>query len=80
MIRNTELYFSAEKLAKIFEVLEPGYTYNNQWDCSSVIDLFFTLYEEFLNHEDFEGRNNAQRILDSLKILTSVSIQCNAII
>ena len=76
MIRNTELYFSAEKLAKIFEVLEPGYTYYNQWDCSSVIDLFFTLYEEFLYHEDFEGKNNAQRILDSLKILTSVSIQC----
>ena len=74
MIRNTELYFSAAKLDKIFEILEPGYTYYDQWDCSSVIDLFFTLYEQFLCHEDFVGKKNAQRILDSLKIITSVSI------
>ena len=52
MIRIHKQTYSASKLAKGFEVLEPGYTYCHQWDYSSVADLFFTLYETFLHNEN----------------------------
>ena len=79
MIRIPKQTYSASKLAKGFEVLEPGYTYCHQWDYSSVADLFFTLYEAFLHNENFEGKNNnALVILNLLKInrITIISIQC----
>ena len=44
MIKNPKHTYSAVKLAKIYGVLEPGYIYMHQWDCSSVVDTFFTLY------------------------------------
>ena len=77
MIRNPKHTFSASNLARVFEVLEPGYTYCDQWDCSSVVDLFFTLYEAFIGQEYFEGKNNAQTILDSLKIIMNECTTCN---
>ena len=76
MTSNPKQTFSAAKLAKVYEVLEPGYTYCNQWDCSSVVDSFFTLYEEFLFLENFGGKNNAQEILKSLKTTTIITVQC----
>ena len=76
MIRNTKKYYSASKLAKIYEVLEPGYTFYDQWDCSSVVDLIFKLYENFLCNEEFDGKSKAQEIINSLKIITIISTQC----
>ena len=77
MIRHPQHTFSTSKLAKVFEVLEPDYTYLDQWDCSSVVDLFFTLYDAFIGQENFEGKNDAQAILDSLKITMNVCTTCN---
>ena len=68
MIRNPTHTFSASRLAKAFEELENNYTYGNQWDCSSVVDLFLTLYNDFICLEIFEGKNDAKVVLDSLKI------------
>ena len=77
MIQNPKHTFSTVKLAKIFEVLEPGYIYGHQWDCSEVVDKFFTLFEEFIYNENFDGKSNDQEILNSLKVRTIVSTQCN---
>ena len=77
MIKNPELTLSTTKLAKIFEVLEPGYIYTHQWDCSEIVDTFFTLFEAFIYNENFDGKSDAQEILNSLKIRTKVSTQCN---
>ena len=77
MIHNPDLTLSTAKLAKIFEVLEPGYIFGQQWDCASVVDTFFTLFEHFINNENFVGKNTAQEILNSLKVTTAVSTQCN---
>ena len=77
MIRNPNHTFSASNLARVFEVLERDYTYCDQWDCSSVVDLFFTLYDAFIGQEYFEGKNNAQAILDSLKIIMNECTTCN---
>ena len=76
MIRNSKHTFSASRLAKAFEELEKNYIYGNQWDCSSVVDLFLTLYDDFICLEIFEGKNNAKVILDSLKIINSVRRKC----
>ena len=79
MIRIPKQTYSASKLAKGFEVLEPGYTYFHQWDNSSVGDLFFTLYKAILRNENFEAKkNNALLILNSIKIniIKFISIQC----
>merc|ERR1712243_450 len=46
-------------------------------DCSSVVDRFFTLFEAFINNENFNGKSNAQDILHSLKVTTEVSTQCS---
>ena len=77
MIKNQKLTLSTAKLAKIFEILEPGYIYSHQWDCSQVVDTFFTLFEAFINNENFEGKSNALDILNSLKVTMKVSTQCN---
>ena len=77
MIKNPELTLSTTKLAKIFEVLEQGYIYTHQWDCSEIVDTFFTLFEAFIYNENFDGKSDAQEILNSLKIRTKVSTQCN---
>ena len=77
MIKNPKRTFSTVKLAKIYEVLEPGYIYGNQWDCSSVLGTFFTLFEAFIYTENFNGKSNAQEILNSLKVTMTVSTKCN---
>ena len=77
MIQNPKHTLSTAKLAKIYEVLEPGYLYSHQWDCSSVVDLFFTLFKHFIYNENFDGKSNAQEILNSLKVTTTVSTKCN---
>ena len=77
MIKNPKRILSTAKLAKIFEILEPGYIYSHQWDCSEVVDIFFTLFEAFINNENFEGKSNALEILNSLKVTMKVSTQCN---
>ena len=76
MIRNPKRTFSASRLARAFEELEKNYIYGNQWDCSSVVDLFLTFYDYFICMEIFEGKNNAKVIMDSLKIIKSVRRKC----
>ena len=77
MIKNPKHTFSTVKLAKTYSVLEPGYIYRRQWDCLSVVNSFFTLFEDFIYKENFDGKSNAQEIIDSLKVTTSVSTKCN---
>ena len=76
MLKNPKESFSAAKLANKLEQLELGYVYGQQWDCSSVVDLFFTLYQQFIDAENFNGKSNAQVALNSLKITVSISTQC----
>ena len=76
MLKNSNLSFSAARLAEIYEVLEPGYIYGRQWDCSSVVDLFLTLYQYFIHKENFDGKINVQEMLNSLKVTMIVSTQC----
>ena len=77
MVKNSNQCFSAAKLALIFQVLEPGYIFRRQWDCSNVVDLILSLYETFLYNQDFDGKKNALKIIDSLKISIIFSTQCN---
>ena len=76
MIRYPKNTFSAARLARVFEELEKDYIYGNQWDCSSVVDLFLTLYYVFICQEIFEGKNDAKVILDSFKITMGISRKC----
>ena len=77
MFKNPNKTFSSSKVTKRFEEIEPDFIYGDQWDCSSVVDTFLTLYETFLKNENFDGKNNAQEVMDSLKVTMRISTQCN---
>ena len=77
MLKNPNKTFSASKVTKRFEKIEPGFIYGNQWDCSSVLGIFFSQYEKFINNEQFDGQNRAREVLDSLKVTVKLSTQCN---
>ena len=77
MLKNPSETFFAVKLAKEFEILEAGYTFGMQWDCSSVIDLFFTEYEKFIEKLKTDTyKKIAQKKLNSIKTTVVFSTRC----
>ena len=77
MSKNPNRTHSSSKLAKRFEDIEPEFTYGDQWDCVEVMDIFFTQYQKFIHNENFDGKNRAQEVMDSLKVTMRISTQCN---
>ena len=77
MLKTPTRTHSSTKLTRIFEDIEPGFTYGDQWDCLEVMDIFFTQYQKFIRSENFDGKNQAQEVIDSLKVTMRISTQCN---
>ena len=77
MLNNPNKTFSASKVTKRFEKIEPGFIYGSQWDCSSVVDTFLTQYDKFIYNEQFAGHTRAQEVIDSVKVTMKISTQCN---
>ena len=48
ILKNPNRTHSSSKLARIFEVIQPGFYYGGQWDCLEVVDIFFTQYRMFI--------------------------------
>ena len=77
MLKNPSETFFAFKLAKEFEIVEAGYTFGMQWDCSFVIDLFFTQYEKFLEKLKADTyKRIAQEKLTPIKSTVVFSTRC----
>ena len=78
MLKHPSETFSAVKLAKEFEILEDGYVFGRQWDCSSVIDLFFTQYQKFIEKFKIVAyKMKAQEKLNSIMTTIIFTTECN---
>ena len=61
MLKTHKKIFSASKLTKIFEEIEQDFIHGRQWDCSSVVDLFLTKYEHFINYENLMEKTKQKK-------------------
>ena len=80
MLRNPTKTFIAETLAYSFQNIGIlcDYIFGEQWDCSEIIDSFFTFYEKFINAlQPSTFKLNILKTLCSIKTKVQHIRKCN---